>query len=139
MSSDGKKIFDLNKKHKIEMFSTAVRGGKAFAVEQKIRELKKRIFRLLTLWKNIGLKKRPKEIIAKALDDMNSISTPTYGVPSEIVEKRSLSSDRYKEWLDIRRVGKTSKAIGRYERYETKKYLKKKKSYVILSRLQKTC
>ena len=71
-----KKIFDLNKKYKIEMFSTALRGGKAFAVEQKIRELKKRIFRLLTLWKNTGLKKRPKEIIAKATDDMNSISTP---------------------------------------------------------------
>ena len=28
------------------MFSTNVRGGKAFAAEQKIRGLKKRIFRL---------------------------------------------------------------------------------------------
>ena len=32
-----KKIFDLNKKYNIEMYSTAVRGGKAFATEQKIR------------------------------------------------------------------------------------------------------
>ena len=39
-----KKIFDHNKKYKIEMFSIAIRGGKAFAAEQKIGELKKRIF-----------------------------------------------------------------------------------------------
>ena len=31
------------------MFSTAFRGGKAFAAEQKIRELKKRINRLLAI------------------------------------------------------------------------------------------
>ena len=31
------------------MFSTAVRGGKAFAAEQKLRELKKRLSRLLVL------------------------------------------------------------------------------------------
>ena len=42
-------------------------------------------------------------------------------------KKRSLSSDRYKEWFDIRCVRKVSKAINRYERYQTKKYLKKKK------------
>ena len=33
------KIFDLNKKYNVEMFSTTVRGGKAFVAEQKIREL----------------------------------------------------------------------------------------------------
>ena len=32
-----KKIFDLNKKYNVEMFSTAVRGGKAFEAEQKLR------------------------------------------------------------------------------------------------------
>ena len=36
-----KKIFDLNEKYSVEMFSTAVRGGKAFAAEQNIRELQK--------------------------------------------------------------------------------------------------
>ena len=28
-------FFDLNKKYGVDMFSTAVRGGKAFAAEQK--------------------------------------------------------------------------------------------------------
>ena len=58
---------------------------------------------------------------------MNSIPTLKYGVLSEIVEKRSLSSNCYKEWPNIRRVRKVSTAINRYERYQTKKYLKKKK------------
>ena len=33
------------------MFSKTMRGGKAFAVEQKLKELKKRIFRLKDLEK----------------------------------------------------------------------------------------
>ena len=33
------KIKDLNKQHNVDMFSTSLRGGKAFAAEQKIREL----------------------------------------------------------------------------------------------------
>ena len=36
-----KKIFPLKKKYNVDMFSTTVRGGKAFAAEQKLRELKK--------------------------------------------------------------------------------------------------
>ena len=40
-----KKILALNKKYNGDMFSTAVRGGKAFAAEQELRELKKRLSR----------------------------------------------------------------------------------------------
>ena len=36
-----KKIFEPNKKYSVDTFSTTVRGGKAFAAEQKLRELKK--------------------------------------------------------------------------------------------------
>ena len=39
-------IFDLNKKYNTDMVQTAVRGGKVFAAEEKIKELKKIIFRL---------------------------------------------------------------------------------------------
>ena len=126
-----KKIFDFNKKYNIEMFSTAVRGGKAFAAEQKIRELEKRIFKLLSVGKNIEIKKGPNEIIAKATDNMNSMPTSKYGIPFEIVEKKSLTSEHYREWFDIRRVRKVSKAIDRYQRFETKKYSKKKKQLCV--------
>ena len=31
-----KKIYDLNKKYNVEMFSSEIRGGKAFPAEQKL-------------------------------------------------------------------------------------------------------
>ena len=37
------KLKDLNDKNNVKMFTISVRGGKAFAAEQKIRELKIRI------------------------------------------------------------------------------------------------
>ena len=40
------KIKDLNDKFNVTMFTTSLRGGKAFAAEQKIRELKSRISKL---------------------------------------------------------------------------------------------
>ena len=40
------KIKDLNDQNNGEMFTTSVYGGKAFAAEQKIRELKTRISKL---------------------------------------------------------------------------------------------
>ena len=39
-------IQNLNKKYNVEMFSTRVRGGKAFAAEQKIREFKKLLLKM---------------------------------------------------------------------------------------------
>ena len=39
-------IKNLNKKYNVEMFSTRVRGGKAFAAEQKIREFKKLLLKI---------------------------------------------------------------------------------------------
>ena len=47
-------IKKLNKKYNVDMFSTKLRGGKAFAAEQKIREFKKLLF------KSKRLHKRPK-------------------------------------------------------------------------------
>ena len=40
------KIKDLNDQNNVEMFTTSARGGKAFAAEQKIRELKTIISKL---------------------------------------------------------------------------------------------
>ena len=58
------------------MFSTAVRGGKAFAAEQKLRELKERLSRLLVLQRNTKTKlKSPNVLIQKAVDNMNSLPT----------------------------------------------------------------
>ena len=39
-------IKDLNDENNVELFTSLVRGGKAFAAKQKIRELKTRISKL---------------------------------------------------------------------------------------------
>ena len=100
-----KKIFALNKKYNIDMFSTAVRGGKAFAAEQKLRELKKRLSRLLALQKNSKTKlKSPNVLIQKAVENMNSLPTVKYEVEPDKVEEKSLASEVYGEWYNFRRL-----------------------------------
>ena len=60
-------IKDLNKQNNVEMFSTSLRGGKAFAAEQKIRELKTRISKL----NDQKLKISPKKVIKISTENMN--------------------------------------------------------------------
>ena len=123
-----KKIFALNKKYNVDMFSTAVRGGKAFVAKQKLRELKKRLSRLLVLQRNSKTKfKSPNVLIQKAVENVNSLPTAKYGVEPDKIEKKSLESDEFREWFDIRRLSKISKTQPRYERYEESKYGRKKK------------
>ena len=104
------------------MFSTAVRGGKAFAAEQKIRELKKRISRLSTLQKNMKVKRSPNNIIEKAVDNMNWLPSAKYRIAPNEMEKNPLSSETFREWFDIRRLGKVSKSQYRYEKHERNKH-----------------
>ena len=123
-----KKVFAFNKKYNVDMFSTAVRGGKAFAAKQKLRELKKRLSRLLALQKNSKTKlKSPNALIQKAVENMNSLPTVKYGVEPEKVEEKYLASEAYREWYDFRRLNTVSKACARYERYDKSRYGRKKK------------
>ena len=46
-----KKILKLNKKYNVLMFSTKIRGGKAFVAEQKIRDFKKLVLKSKRLHK----------------------------------------------------------------------------------------
>ena len=125
-----KKIFALNKKYNVDMFSTAVRGGKAFAAEQKLRELKKRLSRLLVLQRNSKTKlKSPNVLIQKAVENMNSLPTVKCVVEPDKVEKKSLESKAYRDWFNTRRLHIVSKAHARYGRYEKSKYGRKKKKY----------
>ena len=62
-------IKDLNKEHNVEMFSTSLRGGKAFAAEQKIRELRVRVARLSVQRKLLKL--TPKKIIEISTENVN--------------------------------------------------------------------
>ena len=103
------------------MFSIAVRGGKAFAAEQKLRELKKRLSRPFVLQRNSKTKlKSPNILIQKAVENMNSLPTAKYGIEPDKIEKRSFKSDWFRDWFDIGRLSRISKAQPRHERYQTK-------------------
>ena len=66
------------------MFHTRLHGGKAFAAEQKIRELN-----LLKTFKKNRI--RPNKLIRKAVQNMNEPISTKYGFAPEATEKRSLN------------------------------------------------
>ena len=81
------KIKDLNDENNVEMFTSSVRGSKAFAAEQKIRELKTRITKLNAQ----KLKITPSKIIQNSTQNMNKKC-----LSREELEKRSLDSKRFR-------------------------------------------
>ena len=76
-------IKDLNDLNNVKMFSTSLRGGKAFSAEQKIRELKIRIAKL----DSQKLKISPKKIIIMSTANINIQPSKKYGFSPEQVEK----------------------------------------------------
>ena len=120
-------IKKLNQKYNVEMFSSRLRGGKAFAAEQKIRELKKVIFKTKRTYKLQKKKINSKEIIKKAVENLNRINSEKYGLPPDIIEKKSLENEYFKEIYDFHRLVKVTKGINRYEKYTEKLDRKQKK------------
>ena len=67
-----RKIFELHKKINVVMYSTNLRDGKAFAAEQKIRELKKTLLRSKRMKKFKGKRIKSNELIRKATFNLNN-------------------------------------------------------------------
>ena len=61
------------------MYSTNLRDGKAFAAEQKIRELKKTLLRSKHMEKFEGKRIKPNELIKKATFNLNNTRSAKYG------------------------------------------------------------
>ena len=118
------KIKDLNELNNVTMFSTSLRGGKAFAAEQKIRELKTRIAKL----KSQKLKIPPKKIIEISTAYMNIRPSAKYGFSPEEVEKGALESERFKVLYNMHRLEKTNKLNQRQDRYDKKNTWENEKS-----------
>ena len=113
-------IKKLNKKYNVEMFSTKVRGGKAFAAEQKIREFKKLLLKMKNLFKKYGKKLKLNEVIRKVLFKEGS-KTAKYQIEPEEVEKRALLDDAFREKYDFYRLEKIGTHASRQDRYNLKK------------------
>ena len=117
------RINDLNKQNNVQMFSTSIRGRKAFAAEQKIRELKTRIAKLMSQ----KLKITPKKIIEMSTTNMNIKPSLKYSISPENIEIKALNSERFKTLFNMHRIEKTNKLADRMDRYDKKRYLRKRK------------
>ena len=121
------KIKQLNQKYNVDMFSTKNRGGKAYAAEQKIREFKKRLFKIKKTYQRLKKKLNSRKLIIKAVQNMNNIKSVKYGLEPEVVEKRSLADENFKEKYDFHRLNQVTKAFERYKKHDINVDRKKKK------------
>ena len=84
------------------MFSTKLRGGKAFAAKQKIREFKKLLFKSKQLHKATKTGRLdPRKLFQNAVQSMNNVNSQKYGVPPETVEKKSLKDEKFRELVEM--------------------------------------
>ena len=83
------------------MLHTKVRGGKAFAAEQKIREFKKNLLRSEWFEKLRKNRIKPNDLIRKAAQNMNETISTKYNLAPETIEKRSLNPNDGKYFQEI--------------------------------------
>ena len=83
-------IKKLNKEFDVDMYSTNLRDGKAFAAEQKIRELKKLLLRNKCVQKSFSKRIKPNELIKKTTFNLNNTRSTKYGFCPEQIEEKSL-------------------------------------------------
>ena len=120
------KIKDLNDKYNVTMFTANVRGGKAFAAEQKIRELKKRISKVKIISDQNKTKILLTTIVKCSTEKMK-------------LKKKSIGNQRFRTEFNfehIKTLRKTSDRLGGYNR---KLYSRRKKNSVKSSILEKKC
>ena len=99
-------------------------GGKAFAAEQKIRELKTRIAKLANQKLKISLKK----IIELSTTNMNTQPSKKYELAPEEIEQKVLQSERFRALYNMHRLERTNKINQRQDRYDKKNMTENEKN-----------
>ena len=117
------KIKSLNDENNVEMFTSSVRGGKAFVAEQKLRELKARVSKLNAQ----KLKIAPTKIVPNSALNMNLMKIVKYGLSPEEIKSQSLKSEQFRILFNMHRIEKTQKLQPRFDRYDRKRYMAKRK------------
>ena len=117
------KIKVLYDKNNVEMFTSSVRGIKAFTAKQKIRELKTRIARLNAQ----KLKINHTKIIQNSTQDMNIMKSIKYCMSPEEIDKRSLASEQFRTVFNMHRIETSRKIHNILDRYDKNWYSKRKK------------
>ena len=104
------------------MFTTSLRGGKAFAAEQKIRELKSRISKLRAISDKQKAKIPAVTIIKHSAENMNNVRSKKYGMSPNVIEEKSLSSQRFRTLFNFKRIERLKNVPDRLDKYHTKIY-----------------
>ena len=78
----------LNKKYSAETFNARIRGRKAFAAEQKIREFKKMLLKVKKLNKSNNKKNQPNKIIEQATNNINTSKSEKYDIDPNTIQKK---------------------------------------------------
>ena len=113
-------IKKLNKEFDVDMYSTNLRDGKAFAAERKIRELKKLLLRSKHVQKSFSKQIKPNKLIKKVTFNLNNTGSAKYGFSPEQVEEKSLDPEcgqQFKETCGFRRLWRIKEAQDRSKRY----------------------
>ena len=98
------KIKDLNDRFNVTMFTTSLRGGKAFAAEQKIRELKSRVSKLMATSEKTKAKIPVVTIVKQSAENMNNVKSKKNGISPNSIEEKSLSSEKFRELFSFKRI-----------------------------------
>ena len=83
------------------MYSAHLRGGKAFAAEQKIHELKKLLFKSKHIEKFKGKRIKPNELIKKETFKLSNTRSAKYGYSPEQIEEKALKRDTGKYFQEV--------------------------------------
>ena len=75
------------------MYSTHLKGGKAFAAEQKICELKRLLLRSKRIEKVKGKRIKLNELVKKATFSLNNTRSAKYGYLPELIEEQALKAN----------------------------------------------
>ena len=109
------------------MFTTGLRGGKAFAAEQKIRELKSRISKLKAISDKKNAKIPAVTIVKQSAENMNNVKSEKYGISPNVIKEKSLSSEKFRTLFNLKRIERSKNVWDRLGKYNRKKYAAKKK------------
>ena len=123
-------IYDLDKKFNVDMLTTSLRGGKAFAAEQKIRGFKKILLRSKRIKKYNKKHIKPNYLIKKATFSLNNVKSVKYGFAPEQIEEKSLNKETGKEFTeiyDLHRLIKVKENKDRIQRHDLKIDSRKKR------------
>ena len=111
------KFKKINNEYNAGMFSPRVCEGKVFIAEQKIREVKRLLFKPNSLEKRLRKRTRP-----------NKLQNVKWGFASEKVESKSIQSDQFREKCDFYRLQNVKNDADKRSKFDTKINIRLKKN-----------